>query len=74
LAQAIEGLPIDVIQGASDEAKELLRLRHVKKKLGAHHSPDLFHVQHEIDQATGLHLQLILQVRIRVEHVISGGK
>jgi hypothetical protein len=54
LAQAIKDLPIDVIQGASDEAKGLLR--HVEKDLGAHHSPDLFHVQHEVAQATGLNL------------------
>jgi hypothetical protein len=47
-------LPINVIQGASDEAKGLLR--HVEKDLGAHHSPDLFHVQHEIAQATGWNL------------------
>jgi hypothetical protein len=54
LAQAIEDLPVDVIQGTSDEAKGLLR--HVEKDLGAHHSPDLFHVQHEVAQATGLNL------------------
>ena len=59
LSEALKDLPVEVIQGTSDEAKGLLR--HVEKDLGAHHSPDLFHVQHEIAQATGL--KLAAQVR-----------
>lgn len=45
---------VEVIQGTSDEAKGLLS--HVKIALGAHHSPDLFHVQHEVVKATSLNL------------------
>ena len=54
LDEALRGLRVEVVQGCSDEAKGLLR--HVEKDLGAHHSPDLFHVQHEISKATGFSL------------------
>lgn len=54
LAQALEGLPVEVIQGSSDEAKGLLR--HVERDLGAHHSPDVFHFQHEVSKAVALPL------------------
>ena len=54
LAQAIAELPIQVIQGTSDEAKALRR--HIEKECNAQHCPDLFHVQHEVAKATGLHL------------------
>jgi hypothetical protein len=53
--QAMEGilkaLPVDVIQVVSDEAKALLK--YCRDHLGAHHSPDLFHVQQEVSKATG---------------------
>ena len=54
LSVALEGLAVEVIQGTSDEAKGLLR--HVQTALGAHHSPDLFHVQQEVVKATSLNL------------------
>ena len=54
LQQALEGLPVAVIQGTSDEAKGLLR--HVEHDLGAHHSPDVFHFQHEVSKAVALPL------------------
>jgi len=54
LTAGLEGLAVEVIQGTSDEAKGLLS--HVKTALGAHHSPDLFHVQHEVVKATSLNL------------------
>lgn len=54
LEAALGDLPVEVIQGTSDEAKGLLR--HVKTDLGAHHSPDIFHVQHEVSKATSLNL------------------
>jgi hypothetical protein len=47
---ALQGLSVEVIQSASDEAKGIIN--HVEKNLGAHHSPDIFHVQHEITKAT----------------------
>jgi transposase-like protein len=54
LDAAMAGLAVEVIQGTSDEAKALRR--HVEKDLDAHHSPDLFHGQHEVSKATSLHL------------------
>lgn len=50
MQKAINGLPINIIQSTSDEGKGILH--HVKSSLGAHHSPDVFHVQHEIVKGT----------------------
>jgi hypothetical protein len=49
MAQALVGLNCQVIQSTSDEAPGLLA--YVEHHLGAHHSPDLFHVQHELSKA-----------------------
>jgi len=49
MAQALAGLNCQVIQSTSDEAPGLLA--YVAHHLGAHHSPDVFHVQHELSQA-----------------------
>ena len=46
---ALAGLNCKVIQSTSDEAPGLLA--YVEHHLGAHHSPDLFHVQHELSKA-----------------------
>lgn len=46
LKKATAGLRVKIIQATSDEGKGLLR--HVEAHLGAHHSPDVFHVQHEL--------------------------
>jgi hypothetical protein len=54
LAAALSGLPVQVIQATSDEAKGLCR--HVQTDLGAQHAPDLFHLQHEVAKATALPL------------------
>ena len=54
LEEATRGLNVEVIQVASDQAKGLTR--HAKN-LGAHHSPDLFHIQRDVVKATGLALQ-----------------
>jgi transcriptional regulator with XRE-family HTH domain len=54
LDAALAGLAVEVVQGTSDEAKALRR--HVETDLDAHHSPDLFHAQHEVSKATSLHL------------------
>ena len=54
LEEATRGLNVEVIQVASDQAKGLIR--HARN-LGAHHSPDLFHVQRDVVKATGLALQ-----------------
>lgn len=50
VGKALEGLPVKVIQVTSDEAKGLIN--HTEKGLGAHHSPDVFHVPHEIGKGT----------------------
>jgi hypothetical protein len=46
MEDATKGLRIEIIQSTSDEGKGLLR--HVETDLGVHHSPDVFHVQHEL--------------------------
>jgi hypothetical protein len=56
---ALSGLPVQLIQATSDEAKGLCR--HVQTDLGAQHAPDLFHLQHEVAKATGL--PLVRQVK-----------
>ena len=54
LNTALDGLPVTVIQGTSDEAKAL---RHQQEQdLGAPHASDLFHGQHEVSKGTSLHL------------------
>jgi hypothetical protein len=49
MEQALAGLNCQVIQSTSDAAPGLLA--YVEHHLGAHHSPDLFHVQHELVKA-----------------------
>jgi hypothetical protein len=49
MEQALADLNCQVIQSTSDEAPGLLA--YVEHYLGAHHSPDLFHVQHELVKA-----------------------
>ena len=49
MEQALAGLNCQVMQSTSDEAPGLLA--YVEHHLGAHHSPDLFHVQHELSKA-----------------------
>jgi hypothetical protein len=46
---ALAPLKCNVIQSTSDEAPGLLA--YVEHHLGAHHAPDLFHVQHELSKA-----------------------
>jgi len=50
MTEAIGDQPMTVIQSTSDAGRGICS--HVKNGLGAHHSPDLFHVQHEIVKAT----------------------
>jgi len=54
LEEKLRPLSVTVCQVVSDEAKALLRQAEIL--LGVHHSPDLFHVQHEVVQATSLAL------------------
>lgn len=51
--EALQGLPVQVMQSTSDQGKALLR--HALD-MEAHHSPDLFHPQHDLSKATALSL------------------
>ena len=44
------------VQSVGDEAKSLVK--HVKSGLGAHHSPDTFHIQQELTKAGSAQLKL----------------
>lgn len=50
MAEATEDLPLEIVQSTGDEAKALIK--HAEVDQGAHHSPDLFHVQHEVGKGT----------------------
>jgi len=54
LQQAMAGLAVKVIQSTSDEGKGIVK--HVQDDLGAHHSPDLFHVQQELTRGPSVAL------------------
>ena len=66
LGAKLAALPITVCQVVSDQAKALIHYAEVN--LGAHHSPDLFHVQQ--DTSRGLSLPLASQSR-RAEQRLS---
>jgi hypothetical protein len=57
LKQALAGLPVEVVQVTSDQAKGLVALAH--DGLEAQHSPDLFHGQRDLSRAVAgaLHRQ-----------------
>jgi hypothetical protein len=55
MKEVMEGLPVEVIQSTSDEGRGILH--HVEEELGAHHSPDLFHVQQELVKGTSVVLE-----------------
>ena len=59
LGAELATLPVIVCQVVSDQAKALLK--YAQTHLGAHHSPDLFHVQQDVSQA--MSLALIRQTR-----------
>ncbi len=46
MREAVADLRVEIVQSTSDEGRGLLA--HVREGLGAHHSPDLFHVQREL--------------------------
>jgi hypothetical protein len=55
MQQAVQGLPVTVVQVTSDQAKGLMAC--AEEGLEAHHTPDLFHVQRELSKATALALE-----------------
>ena len=50
MKEALDSLPVKVIQSTSDQGRAICS--HVKENLKAHHSPDLFHGQQELVKAT----------------------
>jgi len=50
LDESLAGLPVTVVQVTSDQSRALIA--HTEIHLGAHHSPDLFHVQQDTVRAT----------------------
>lgn len=54
LRQALGGMPVEIIQVTSDQAKGLIAC--ARDGLDAHHSPDLFHGQQDLTRATALPL------------------
>jgi hypothetical protein len=65
LGAKLAPMPITVCQVVSDQAKSLIH--YAETHLGAHHSPDLFHVQQDISR--GLSLPLAGQIRRAEEHL-----
>ena len=65
LGAKLVSLPITVCQVVSDQAKAIIHYAEVD--LGAHHSPDLFHVQQ--DTSRGVSLPLASQSRQAEEHL-----
>jgi hypothetical protein len=62
----MDGKPIEIIQATSDEGRGICS--HVSNGLGAHHAPDVFHVQHEVCKATSAPLSSkVRQAEKRVE-------
>ncbi len=55
LKQALHGLPVEVVQVTSDQAKGLIAC--ARDGLEAQHTPDLFHGQQDLSWATALPLQ-----------------
>jgi hypothetical protein len=55
LKQALHGLPVEVVQVTSDQAKGLVAC--ARDGLEAQHTPDLFHGQQDLSRATALPLQ-----------------
>jgi hypothetical protein len=50
MSEAMNGKPVEIVQSTSDEGRGIIS--HVKKGMGVHHAPDVFHVQQEISRAT----------------------
>lgn len=62
LDERLAGLPVTVFQVTSDQSKAIIA--HTESHLGAHHSPDLFHVQQDTVRATSLALRSQTQAAV----------
>jgi hypothetical protein len=65
MKEATLGLPVRIVQSTADEGTAL---RSHARGLGAHHSPDVFHVQHEVCGA----MALALTRKVRAASEASG--
>ena len=52
MAEAVQGLPVELVQSTSDEGRGIRH--HVEADLGIHHSPDVFHVQQDLVQGSSV--------------------
>ena len=52
MAEAVQGLPVELVQSTSDEGRGIRH--HVEADLGLHHSPDVFHVQQDLVQGSSV--------------------
>ena len=66
MKEGLKDMPVKIIQSASDEGKGLVK--YVEKELGAHHSPDLFHVQQELTRATSAPLRAKVKQAEKLHH------
>jgi hypothetical protein len=64
MSQAMKGLKCNIVLSASDEAKALIA--YAENVLGAHHSPDLFHVQQEMTRAVSAPISAKLRSAHRI--------
>ena len=51
MRDATQDMAVTIVQSTSDEGRSLVK--HCRDGLGAHHSPDLFHVQKDVSHAFG---------------------
>ena len=56
MKQVLAPLSVIVMQGVGDESRSLVK--HVKEGLGAHHSPDTFHIQQELTRGGSAQLRM----------------
>jgi hypothetical protein len=52
MAEATQGLPVELVQSTSDEGRGIRH--HVEEDLGIHHSPDVFPVQQDLVQGSSV--------------------
>lgn len=67
MEKALEGLNVKVSQSTADQGSALIK--HISDHLGAHHSPDLFHVKYDISK--GISATLGMNVRNAEKSVLK---
>jgi hypothetical protein len=65
MKEALKDLPVKIVQSTSDEGTGILS--YVKKNLGAHHSPDIFHIQQSLSRAVSAGISSKLRSAEKVE-------